>query len=171
MADTFSATSTAFGDRAPNSLRIPSQMNGYLRIHSLRFSLKASLPQMMWCVACLRLPLCLHLHTIRAVWASVSTAMNLAFGLAAQDKLVLLVDMDSQANLTRDLPSQSPDAVPDISATILPASGNSRTWFGEHSSSVCDVFHPIKHLRGQIKALLRDREPSCALCVTYMLLM
>lgn len=41
-----------------------------------------------------------------------TTALNLAFGLAALDQQVLLVDTDSQANLTRDLPVQAPDAVP-----------------------------------------------------------
>jgi len=33
-----------------------------------------------------------------------TTALNLAFGLAGQDKQVLLVDMDAQANLTKALP-------------------------------------------------------------------
>jgi chromosome partitioning protein len=43
-----------------------------------------------------------------------TSALNLAFGLAAadRDQQVLLVDMDPQANLTRDLPSQAPDAAP-----------------------------------------------------------
>jgi len=41
-----------------------------------------------------------------------TSALNLAFGLAALDQQVLLVDMDAQANLTRDLPSQAPDATP-----------------------------------------------------------
>lgn len=41
-----------------------------------------------------------------------TTALNLAFGLAAMDQQVLLVDTDSQANLTRDLPVQAPSAVP-----------------------------------------------------------
>ncbi len=39
-----------------------------------------------------------------------TTALNLAFGLAALDYQVLLVDMDAQANLTRILPSQAPGA-------------------------------------------------------------
>jgi chromosome partitioning protein len=41
-----------------------------------------------------------------------TSALNLAFGLAALDKQVLLVDMDAQANLTHDLPTQAPNAAP-----------------------------------------------------------
>lgn len=41
-----------------------------------------------------------------------TSALNLAFGLAALDQQVLLVDTDAQANLTRDLPVQAPNAIP-----------------------------------------------------------
>lgn len=41
-----------------------------------------------------------------------TTALNLAFGLAALDQQVLLVDMDAQANLTKVLPAQAPEATP-----------------------------------------------------------
>lgn len=43
-----------------------------------------------------------------------TTALNLAFGLASneRDQQVLLVDLDPQANLTRALPTQAPNAVP-----------------------------------------------------------
>lgn len=41
-----------------------------------------------------------------------TTALNLAAALDAQDQQVLLVDMDAQANLTKDLPPQAPDAAP-----------------------------------------------------------
>jgi len=41
-----------------------------------------------------------------------TTSVNLAFGLAAQDQQVLIVDMDPQANLTRLLPTQAPNAAP-----------------------------------------------------------
>jgi chromosome partitioning protein len=42
-----------------------------------------------------------------------TTALNLAFGLAGQDRQVLLIDMDAQANLTRALGyPQSPEATP-----------------------------------------------------------
>jgi chromosome partitioning protein len=40
-----------------------------------------------------------------------TSALNLAFGLAALDQQVLLVDMDAQANLTKSLPAQTPGAV------------------------------------------------------------
>jgi cellulose biosynthesis protein BcsQ len=39
-----------------------------------------------------------------------TTAINLAFGVAALNQQVLLVDIDSQANLTRTLPTQAPGA-------------------------------------------------------------
>lgn len=39
-----------------------------------------------------------------------TTALNFAFGLAALDQEVLLVDMDTQANLTRVLPPKTPGA-------------------------------------------------------------
>lgn len=41
-----------------------------------------------------------------------TTALNLAFGLAGKDRdqQVLLVDLDPQANLTRELPTQAPEA-------------------------------------------------------------
>lgn len=41
-----------------------------------------------------------------------TTALNLAFGLAGDDRdqQVLLIDLDPQANLTRELPSQAPEA-------------------------------------------------------------
>ena len=40
-----------------------------------------------------------------------TSALNIAFGLAAHDKQVLLVDMDPQSNLTSLLPTQTPHAV------------------------------------------------------------
>lgn len=41
-----------------------------------------------------------------------TSALNIALGLAAQDRQVLLVDLDAQANLTRALPPPVPDGKP-----------------------------------------------------------
>jgi hypothetical protein len=66
-----------------------------------------------------------------------TTALNLAFGLAAQDQQVLLVDMDLQANLTRTLPPQAPEATPLISGITSRTSVLCPPLCGRHNSKEC----------------------------------